>query len=151
VTLWGSFLDELSVLQIVNITALPQKERAVFFLNLYHVMVTSLPFLALPCLAFLFVTLHASLSIRCAAVPYNTIPYHAMLYNAIPYITTHSNAPHAMYFNAIPCYAPQVIHGSLVIGPPPSWSSWPSFFNNIAYLLSFDVVGIAEVEHNLLR
>jgi Protein of unknown function, DUF547 len=45
----------------------------------------------------------------------------------------------------------QVIHGSLVIGPPPAWSSWPSFFNNIAYLLCFDVMGIAEVEHNLLR
>ena len=64
-------------------------------------------------------------------------------------------------FNSMPCHfvpfnficnnVPQVIHGSLVIGPPPSWSSWPSFFNNIAYLLSFDVVGIAEVEHNLLR
>jgi hypothetical protein len=51
VTLWGSFLDELSVLQIVNITALPQKERAVFFLNLYHVMVNALPFLGLPLLA----------------------------------------------------------------------------------------------------
>jgi hypothetical protein len=139
-------LDELSVLQIVNITALPQKERAVFFLNLYHVMVTSIP-----CLAFLFVTLHASPCMRCSAVPYNTIPYHSMLYNAIPYITTQLIAPHAPNFNAIPCYAPQVIHGSLVIGPPPSWSSWPSFFNNIAYLLSFDVVGIAEVEHNLLR
>jgi hypothetical protein len=44
-----------------------------------------------------------------------------------------------------------VIHGSLVIGPPPAWSSWPSFFNNITYLLCFDIVSIAEMEHNLLR
>lgn len=82
------------------------------------------------------------------AIQHNPIPFND---NAIPYITTQLNAPHAMYFNAKQCHAPQVIHGSLVIGPPPSWSSWPSFFNNIAYLLSFDVVGIAEVEHNLLR
>jgi hypothetical protein len=39
VALWVSFLDQLSVLQILNISVLPERERAVFFLNLYHVMV----------------------------------------------------------------------------------------------------------------
>jgi hypothetical protein len=39
VALWVSFLDQLSVLQILNISVLPERERAVFFLNLHHVMV----------------------------------------------------------------------------------------------------------------
>jgi hypothetical protein len=79
---WMTFLDEISVLQTLNVTPLTEKEKAVFYLNMYHVL---------------------------------------------------------------------VIHGSLVIGPPPAWSSWPSFFNNISYLFCFDIVSIAEVEHNLLR
>ena len=40
ISLWVEFLDELSVLQIVNVCALPEKERAVFLLNLYHAMVS---------------------------------------------------------------------------------------------------------------
>ena len=42
VALWVSFLDQLSVLQILNVSVLPERERAVFFLNLYHVMVREL-------------------------------------------------------------------------------------------------------------
>ena len=82
IALWVSFLDEVSTLQTLNVSLLSEKEKAVFFLNLYHVL---------------------------------------------------------------------VIHGSLVVGPPPAWTSWPSFFNNSSYLFCFDIVSIAEVEHNLLR
>jgi hypothetical protein len=48
-------------------------------------------------------------------------------------------------------YHLMVLHGSLIIGPPPSWSSWQSFFNTVTYSLSFDIVSIAELEHNMLR
>ena len=44
-----------------------------------------------------------------------------------------------------------VLHGCLVIGPPPSWKNWNSFFNNIAYIVSYEMISIAEVEHNILR
>jgi hypothetical protein len=47
-------------------------------------------------------------------------------------------------------YHLMVLHGSLIIGPPPSWASWQAFFNT-SYLLLFDIVSIAEIEHNMLR
>ena len=82
IKLWVEFLDELSVLQVLDIPSLSECERAALFLNLFHIM---------------------------------------------------------------------VIHGSLVLGPPQSRSSWQPFFNDVAYLISFDVVSISEVEHNILR
>lgn len=48
-------------------------------------------------------------------------------------------------------YHIMVAHGTLVIGPPPSWSSWQSFFNTVSYMLSYDIISIAELEHNILR
>jgi hypothetical protein len=47
-------------------------------------------------------------------------------------------------------YHLMVLHGSLIIGPPPSWASWQAFFNT-SYLLLCDIVSIAEIEHNMLR
>jgi len=82
IKLWVDFLDELSVLQVLDIASLSEFERAALFLNLFHIM---------------------------------------------------------------------VIHGSLVLGPPQSRGSWQPFFNEVAYLVSFDVVSIAELEHNILR
>lgn len=82
IKLWVDFLDELSVLQVLDIPSLSECERAALFLNLFHVM---------------------------------------------------------------------VIHGSLVLGPPQTRGSWQQFFNDVAYITSFDVVSIAEVEHNILR
>jgi hypothetical protein len=82
IKLWVDFLDELSVLQILDIASLSECERAALFLNLFHVM---------------------------------------------------------------------VIHGSLVLGPPQTRGSWHPFFNDVAYLISFDVISIAEIEHNILR
>lgn len=78
---WVAFLDRISVLQTLDFSMLPERERTAFLLNLYHLM---------------------------------------------------------------------VLHGSLIIGSPPSWASWQSFFNT-SYLLSFDIVSIAEIEHNMLR
>ena len=82
IKLWVDFLDELSVLQVIDIASLSECERAALFLNLFHVM---------------------------------------------------------------------VIHGSLVLGPPQSRNRWQPFFNGVAYLVSFDVISIAELEHNILR
>ena len=39
IALWVSFLDEISALQTLNVTQLTEKEKAVFYLNMYHVMV----------------------------------------------------------------------------------------------------------------
>ena len=47
-------------------------------------------------------------------------------------------------------YHLMVLHGSLILGPPPSWASWQAFFST-SYLLLFDIVSIAEIEHNMLR
>ena len=52
------------MLQVVNISGLPEKERAVFFLNLYHVMVRILSYPTLSCLVSPYLTL-----------PYFTLPY----------------------------------------------------------------------------
>eukprot|EP01038_Epipyxis_sp_PR26KG_P007270 gene7270-9909_t len=80
--LWIRFLDEISYLQTLKLTLLSEKERLVFFLNLYHVM---------------------------------------------------------------------IIHGSLVFGTPLAWNTWNGFFNNITYLIGYEVVSIAEIEYNILR
>lgn len=82
ISLWILFMNEISVLQVINITLLKESERAAFLLNLYHII---------------------------------------------------------------------VLHGSVIIGPPPSWSSWKSFFNTIAYTFAFDIVSLVEIEHNMLR
>lgn len=47
-------------------------------------------------------------------------------------------------------YHLMTVHVSLVIGPPQAWSSWQAFFSS-SYILSFDIVSIAEIEHNMLR
>jgi len=44
-----------------------------------------------------------------------------------------------------------VLHGMIVIGPPASWSSWPSFFNFFSYMICFDFISLSEFEHNILR
>lgn len=44
-----------------------------------------------------------------------------------------------------------VIHGSLVLFPPQTSANWQPFFNDVAYLLSFDVLSMAELEHNVLK
>ncbi len=80
--LWVKFLDEISLLQTVNVSLLSERERVVFFLNLYHVM---------------------------------------------------------------------IIHGHMTIGPPPAWNYWNAFFNHITYLIGYEVVSVADVDHNLLR
>jgi len=48
-------------------------------------------------------------------------------------------------------YHAMVLHGCLVLGPPPAWTNWNNFFNNISYLFAYEVVTIAELEHNILR
>lgn len=80
--LWVKFLDEISLLQTVNVSVLSERERIVFFLNLYHVM---------------------------------------------------------------------VMHGHMAMGPPPSWNYWNAFFNNFTYLVGYEVMSTADVDHNLLR
>lgn len=79
---WVKFMDEISWLQTINVSKLPENERVAFFLNLYHVM---------------------------------------------------------------------VLHGSLVVGPPPAWNYWNAFFNNITYMFGYEIISIADVEHNILR
>lgn len=54
----------------------------------------------------------------------------------------------ALYLNL---YHTMALHGFLLFGPPASWASWPTFFNSVTYILSFDIVSIAEMEHNILR
>ena len=48
-------------------------------------------------------------------------------------------------------YHVMVLHGSLVVGPPPAWNYWNAFFNNITYLFGYEIISIADVEHNILR
>ena len=48
-------------------------------------------------------------------------------------------------------YHAMVIHGSLVVGPPPSWNTWNAFYNNISYIFGYEMLSIAEIEHNILR
>eukprot|EP00606_Chrysophyceae_sp_TOSAG23-5_P001196 GSChrysophyteH2.ASY1.ANO1.1381.1 assembled CDS len=48
-------------------------------------------------------------------------------------------------------YHVMVIHGALVLFPPQTSSNWQPFFHDVAYLVSFNVISIAEIEHNILR
>ena len=48
-------------------------------------------------------------------------------------------------------YHTMVIHGAVVVSAPQYWGSWQSFFSTINYVICFDIVSIAELEHNLLR
>lgn len=48
-------------------------------------------------------------------------------------------------------YHVMVLHGCLLYGPPPAWNYWNAFFNNFTYIISYEVISIAEVEHNILR
>ena len=48
-------------------------------------------------------------------------------------------------------YHIMVIHGSLVVGPPPAWNYWNAFFNNITYLFSYEIISISDVDFNILR
>lgn len=48
-------------------------------------------------------------------------------------------------------YHIMILHGSLVFGPPSTWNYWNSFFNNICYIVNFEIFSIAEIEHCLLR
>ncbi len=48
-------------------------------------------------------------------------------------------------------YHLMVLNAMLILGPPPSFSMWQTFFNNFTYILAYDIVSIAELEHNILR
>lgn len=80
--LWTEFNDELSILQIINIKKLNEKEKTALFLNIYHIM---------------------------------------------------------------------ILHGYIVFGPPMAWVNWQTFFNSVSYLISNDIVSIAELEQHILR
>jgi hypothetical protein len=54
----------------------------------------------------------------------------------------------AVYLNV---FHTMVLHAMIVIGPPASWSSWPSFFNFFSYMICFDFISMSEFEHNILR
>lgn len=54
----------------------------------------------------------------------------------------------AVYLNV---FHSMVLHAMIVIGPPASWSSWPSFFNFFSYMICFDFISMSEFEHNILR
>ena len=79
---WIQFLDTVSLLQMVDVRSLGEKERIACLLNIYHVM---------------------------------------------------------------------MLHGYLVIGPPLAWYSWPSYFNTVSYLIGFDSITLAELDHNIIR
>ena len=44
-----------------------------------------------------------------------------------------------------------LLHGMIILGPPASWSSWPSFFNFFSYIISYEYVCLSEFEYNILR
>lgn len=48
-------------------------------------------------------------------------------------------------------YHVMVLHGSMVFGPPPAWNHWNAFFNQITYVVSGELVSIAEIEYCILR
>lgn len=60
-----------------------------------------------------------------------------------------SEAERACFFLNV--YHTMVIHGSLVLFPPQTRSNWEPFFHDVAYLLSFNVLSIAEIEHNVIK
>lgn len=48
-------------------------------------------------------------------------------------------------------YHAMVLHGMIILGPPASWSSWPSFFNFFSYIISSEHICLSEFEFNILR
>lgn len=48
-------------------------------------------------------------------------------------------------------YHVMVLHGQLVFGPPPAWNYWNGFFNQISYIVNYELISIAEVEYCILR
>lgn len=48
-------------------------------------------------------------------------------------------------------YHVMVIHGCLMFGAPPGWNHWNAFYHQISYIIGFELVSIAEVEHCILR
>ena len=48
-------------------------------------------------------------------------------------------------------YHIMVLHGCLIFGPPPAWNHWHAFFNQISYVVAFELVSIAELEYCILR
>lgn len=48
-------------------------------------------------------------------------------------------------------YHVMVLHGSLVFGPPPAWNHWNAFFNQICYVVSGELISMAELEYCILR
>jgi hypothetical protein len=48
-------------------------------------------------------------------------------------------------------YHVMVLHGSIVVGPPPAWNYWNAFFNNITYLFGYELISIADIEFNILK
>lgn len=44
-----------------------------------------------------------------------------------------------------------LLHGMIILGPPVSWSSWPSFFNFFSYIISYEYICLSEFEYNILR
>jgi hypothetical protein len=48
-------------------------------------------------------------------------------------------------------YHVMIVHAFLVLGPPDSSLKWISYFNNIAYQVSDDILSITELEHCIIR
>lgn len=48
-------------------------------------------------------------------------------------------------------YHVMVLHGCMVYGPPPAWNHWNAFFNQISYIVDFELLSIAEIEYCILR
>jgi hypothetical protein len=48
-------------------------------------------------------------------------------------------------------YHVMVVHGSMVFGPPPTWSHWNAFYNHITYIVAGELVSIAEIEYCILK
>ena len=44
-----------------------------------------------------------------------------------------------------------VLHGTLVIGPPVSWVSWPAFFRAVSYKIGGQILSISELEYFVIR
>ena len=44
-----------------------------------------------------------------------------------------------------------ILHGNLVFGAPRAWYNWPTFFNSVSYLINFESITLAELEHTILR
>lgn len=64
-------------------------------------------------------------------------------------LATLNTREHICFF--LNLYHLMILHGQLILGPPPSWGSWQSFFSSVSYKVQFDIFSIAEIEHNVLR